>query len=69
MHLPLTLCKAFELTALTKEGEITLMSTDCNIKRAHHIELPDGTEVHALSLKIISNWGGSDKTNVISFDF
>ncbi len=69
MYMPLTLCKAFKLTAVTKDGEITLMSSDCNIKRAHHIKLPKNTEVSALTLKIISNWGNTDKTNIISFDF
>lgn len=68
MHMPLTLCKAFELTAVTKEGEITLISTDCNIKRAHHITL-GGKEIAALKLKVISNWGKTGKTNIVSFDF
>lgn len=69
MHLPHTLCKSFELYALTDTGKKTLYATDCNIKRAYHIKMPSDIKINALTLKILSNWGESDSTKVISFDF
>lgn len=69
MKMPATLCKAFELTATTTDGEIMLLSNYNNIKRAYHLELGDDIKISQLKLKIISNWGDSNKTNLISFDF
>jgi len=63
MYLPLTLCKGFIL----KADDDIIFSTDNNIKRAYHIK----TDVCASSLTLVvdSNWGNTDSTNVISFDF
>jgi len=69
MHLPTTLCRAFELTARAADGEITILKVNNNIKRAYHVELPSGTIVSSLKLKMTANWGGGDQTNLISFDF
>ena len=69
MYLPHTLCKAFELLAITDNGEKTLLATDCNIKRTYHIKMPSDMKVNKLTLKVLSNWGGGDSTKVISFDF
>ncbi len=63
MHLPLTLCKGFTL----KADGVTLFSTDNNIKRTYHIETD--IEASEISLTIDSNWGDTDKTNLVSFDF
>ncbi len=68
MHLPTTLCKSFKLTANTKDGEVTLFETNNNIKRAYHIPTGD-INASSVCLTIDSNWGDSDKTNLISFDF
>ncbi len=63
MYMPETLCKGFTL----KADGVILFSTDNNIKRAYHIETDiDATE---LTLTIHSNWGGSNTTNLVSFDF
>ncbi len=67
MHLPKTLPKAFRLTALSEMGEIELLSVDTNIKRAYHVTLD--APVSALSLTVLENWGGTEKTPIISFDF
>ena len=66
-HIPTTLCKAFRLVAVTSDGELELLSSDNNIKRAYHV--PVGRSVTALRLQILSNHGDSDRTNLISFDF
>jgi len=67
MYMPKTLCKGFTLTADTKDGKIVLISEKNNIKRAYHVKTD--ISVSALSLTIDSNWGGSDSTSVVSFDF
>ncbi len=69
MHVPKTLCKAFTLTAQTPNGTLSLCSVSDNLKRSYHIALPSQTEVSSLKLNIIANWGGSEKTNLVSFDF
>ena len=67
MYLPKTLCKSFKLTAVTDGGEICLLQNDKNIKRAYHI--PVDAFVKGLRLQMIDNWGETEKTNLISFDF
>ena len=69
MHLPKTLCKSFALTADTPEGEVALLSVGNNLKRAYHVEVPQGLEVSALKLRMLSNWGDSCETKLVSFDF
>lgn len=67
MHPPKMLCKAFRLTALADGREITLLSVDQNIKRAYHQKI--GFPIEAIRLTPLSNWGETDATNLISFDF
>ena len=67
MHLPTTLCKAFTLSVVTEEGESRLLSVDVNRKRAYHV--PVGRAVTAIRLTLRENWGETDKTNLITFDF
>lgn len=69
VYLPKTLCRSFTLKAKTKDGEVTLLSSDRNIKRAHHVCIPQDLEILELSLTVASNWGDGDTTKVISFDF
>jgi len=67
VFVPKTLCKSFRLTAVTDKGEELLLSEDNNIKRAYHVAL--NKNVNAIRLEMLENWGGSDKTNLVSFDF
>ena len=67
VYVPKTLCKSFRLFAVTDEGEREILSSDDNIKRAYHVPVNCG--VTALRLQILSNWGDSDRTSLISFDF
>ena len=64
---PKTLCKAFKLIAKTEFGECELLSVDINRKRSYHkaISFP----VLSLSLVVSENWGETDSTNIVSFDF
>ena len=67
MSMPKTLCKAFSLSVVTDADERTLLTVDNNIKRAYHVAV--GERVTAIRLLMTENWGGTDKTNLISFDF
>ena len=67
MYPPKTLCKRFRLTAVTADGEIELLCVDRNVKRAYHV--PAELRVSALRLQMQENWGETDTTNLISFDF
>ncbi len=68
MHLPTILCKAFRLSAVTETGEEKeLLSVDVNRKRAYHV--PVGMKVKAIRLTLLENWGNTDTTNLIAFDF
>ena len=69
MHMPKTLCRAFTLSAEAEGEETVLLSVDNNIKRAYHLALPEGKRLRKLKLTLTSNWGGTDTTNLISFDF
>ena len=66
MHMPTTLCKFFELE-LERDGEIKKLSFEKNLKRSYHINL--GESYDAVRLVMLSNWGESEETRVISFDF
>lgn len=67
MTMPKTLCKSFTLIGI-KDGEAhEILKVDNNIKRAYHISLPNSFS--EISLVPHSNWGNSDATNIISFDF
>ncbi|MBR6739577.1 MAG: FAD-dependent oxidoreductase [Clostridia bacterium] len=67
MYLPKTLCRSFRLSAIVDGREIELLRSENNIKRSHH--LPLDLAVTSLKLQILDNWGESDETNLISFDF
>lgn len=67
MHPPKTLCKAFQLTAVTERGEKKLLSVELNRQRAYHISV--SCPITALRLTILENWGNTEKTNLVSFDF
>lgn len=67
MHLPTTLCKAFRLSVIADGAERDLLAVDVNRKRSYHVgvDMP----VTAIRLTVTENWGGTDQTNLISFDF
>ncbi len=67
MYMPKTLCKEFRLYAVTSNGETELLNVQSNRKRAYHVTLSDSISV--LRLVMTQNWGGSDQTNLVSFDF
>lgn len=68
MHLPKTLCKAYVLEGTTPEGEsVCLFNADENHSRA--VTIPLQQTLSSLSLRLLSNWGESDHTPLISFDF
>jgi hypothetical protein len=67
-HLPLTLCKAFRLEMDTPEGTHTLLDVTANATRAHHVRV-QRTDVTALRLIPLSNYGEGIYTRVFSFDF
>ncbi len=67
MYVPKTLCRSFTLTAETAEGEITVLSVENNIKRSYHTSL--ASPIRALKLTVLANWGDTEATPVISFDF
>lgn len=67
MHMPETLCREFELTVECESGEEEKFRYMDNIKRSYHFNI--GKSVRSISLKPLSNWGGSRSTNIFSFDF
>jgi hypothetical protein len=68
MHLPLTLCRAFRLEADTADGTVTLLEITDNARRAYHLPM-DRSDITALRLTLLDNWGGTDETDLFSFDF
>lgn len=67
-HMPLTLCRSFRLEADTAKGSLPLLDVRDNVTRAHHIRV-DRNDVTALRLIPLENYGGTDHTQVFSFDF
>lgn len=65
--MPKTLCKSFRLIAETEDGESTILSAEENLRRAYHC--PISAPVKAIRLEMTENWGGTDATNLVSFDF
>ena len=65
--MPKTLCKSFRIVAQTEMGEKTLLSVKENILRSYHC--PISEPVSAIRLEMNENWGGTDLTNLLSFDF
>ena len=67
MRMPLTLCREFTLTAVKKDGQTeTLARVENNRKRSYHFKLSG--RYQNVSLCVISNWGGTEKTRVFSYD-
>ncbi|MBR2344139.1 MAG: FAD-dependent oxidoreductase [Clostridia bacterium] len=67
VYVPKTLCRAYRLYADTPEGELLLLEENNNIKRAAHIER--SLTVSRLRLEILGNWGETESTKLVSFDF
>jgi len=67
MHMPKTLCKEFTFTVIDKNGEKECVNISNNRKRSYHI--PINKEVQKVSLNIKANWGETDITRIISFDY
>ena len=65
--LPATLCRAFCLKVYGDEGEKTILTVKDNRHRAY--DIPVGARVRAVALTVTDNWGGTEKTNILSFDF
>ncbi len=65
--MPKTLCKSFRLVAETVNGDETLLCVGENLLRSYlcKVEKP----VWAILLEMTENWGGTEETNLISFDF
>ena len=68
MYVPLTLCRSFRLEADTSDGVMVLLDVADNVNRAHHVPV-HRTDILALRLIPLSNWGGTENTDVFSFDF
>ena len=67
MYMPTTLCREFCLMGERDGKRFELLSVTDNRKRAYHIEVDQPLD--ALVLIPVCNWGDSDTTPVISFDF
>ena len=65
--MPKTLCRCFVLSAVTESGEREIINCAENIKRAFSVDINE--YVRGLKLAVLSNWGGTEETNVFSFDF
>ena len=66
-HLPLTLCKEYRVEIGKADGSTQTLSVTKNRKRFLHLPLKE--EILSLTLVPGSNWGGTQKTPVFSFDF
>jgi hypothetical protein len=66
MHLPTTLCRNFKIE-LEKAGYTKTITVTDNLKRYRHITL--GESYDTIRLVPLSNWGESEETKVVSFDF
>ena len=67
MCMPKTLCKSFTLFGIKDGQKHEILKIENNTKRSYHIELND--KFSSLTLTPHENWGNTDSTNVISFDF
>ena len=50
-----------------RHDELVLIEENNSIKRAYH--LPLGRTVREIRLTVLANWGDTDLTRVLSFDF
>ncbi len=68
MHMPLTLVRSFCVTAVLQDGNESVLYEDSeNIKQT--VNIYPRRELSSISLHLFSNYGGSDKIRVFSFDF
>jgi len=67
MYVPKTLCKEFYVEVETEDGVEQVLKIVTNRKRTHHLILK--RTVKRITLVPVANWGDSDYTKVISFDF
>ena len=67
-YVPLTLCRAFRLEADTPAGTVTLLEETRNVRRSYHIAI-QREDILALRLIPLENWGGTEQTDLFSFDF
>ena len=67
-HLPLTLAKAFRLEADTATGTEILLDVTENATRSYQVDF-NRDDVTALRLIPLENYGGTNVTQVFSFDF
>ncbi len=67
-YVPPTLCRAFRLEADTPSGTVTLLDVTQNVRRSYHLTI-QRDDILALRLIPLENWGGTDQTDLFSFDF
>ena len=67
VHMPSTLCREFKLIGERGGVRTELLHITENRRRSYH--LPINETFDKLILIPISNWGGSEKTKIVSFDF
>ncbi len=68
MNMPKTLVKDFELKIEYADGEVEVVSVTENKRRYYNFAVTDGA-VKSILLTPKSNYGDSEKTRIISFDF
>ena len=66
MKMPATLCKDFRIEC-DRNGVTKAFTVTNNLKRSYHIDL--GESFDTVRLVPLSNWGESEETKVVSFDF
>ena len=66
MTMPATLCKDFYIEC-DRNGVTKTFNFTNNLKRSYHIDL--GESFDTIRLVPLSNWGESEETKVVSFDF
>ncbi len=67
MNMPKTLCREFKLTVTDADGNVS--TTNVTENRTREYDIPVNKKVRSVSLAPVSNWGGTEETNVFSFDF
>ncbi|MBQ6827880.1 MAG: hypothetical protein IJO46_07685 [Thermoguttaceae bacterium] len=65
--MPKTLCKEFKLLGELNGKRYELLNISNNRKRSYHLNLNQSFD--KLILIPVSNWGDSDHTPIVSFDF
>lgn len=67
MTMPKTLCKSFIIEGTDEDGEIIdLWAEDCNTNRL--VIVPVVRTLRAITVTALSNWGGSETTDIFSVD-